>query len=254
MVDVGLGPRSGAEAEEVKKKEVCKKLLNTKKNRKEFHRELTGHVATRWYRAPELILLEKDYGPAIDVWSLGCIFAELLSMTSQKPPSYQDRKPLFPGMSCFPLSPDSMNKPKKGAFPISQSDQMSLIFDVLGSPTEEDCSFITDPKALEYIKAFPPKKRINLQERYPDATDEAIDLLNKILAFNPFFRITIDECLNHPFFAPVRDPSLEVTAALPAKLLFETDRNLNQQRLREHFIEEISYYQTRKQSAPFPYS
>lgn len=41
---------------------------------------LTSHVATRWYRAPELILLEKDYGPAIDIWSAGCIFAELLSM------------------------------------------------------------------------------------------------------------------------------------------------------------------------------
>ena len=41
-------------------------------------RQLTGHVVTRWYRAPELILLEKDYGPAIDMWSVGCVFAELL--------------------------------------------------------------------------------------------------------------------------------------------------------------------------------
>lgn len=70
-------------------------------------RELTGHVVTRWYRAPELILLEKDYGEAIDVWSIGCIFAELLSMLKENAPTFMDRKPLFPGQSCFPLSPDT---------------------------------------------------------------------------------------------------------------------------------------------------
>lgn len=69
-------------------------------------RELTGHVVTRWYRAPELILLEKDYGAAIDIWSVGCIVAELLGMMKENAPTYLDRKPLFPGKSCFPLSPD----------------------------------------------------------------------------------------------------------------------------------------------------
>jgi len=58
-------------------------------------RELTGHVVTRWYRAPEIILLEKDYGPAIDIWSVGCIFAELLSMMKESAPTYLDRQPLF---------------------------------------------------------------------------------------------------------------------------------------------------------------
>lgn len=69
-------------------------------------RVLTGHVVTRWYRAPELILLEKDYGPAIDMWSAGCIFAELLGMMKESASTYLERKPLFPGKSCFPLSPD----------------------------------------------------------------------------------------------------------------------------------------------------
>jgi len=72
-------------------------------------RELTGHVVTRWYRAPELILLEKDYTAAIDVWSLGCIFAELLGMIKENAPTFLDRSPLFPGTSCFPLSPDRAN-------------------------------------------------------------------------------------------------------------------------------------------------
>ena len=81
-------------------------LKKTKELRKNMKRQLTGHVVTRWYRAPELILLEKDYGPAIDMWSIGCIFAELLGMMKQSAPTYLDRKPLFPGKSCFPLSPD----------------------------------------------------------------------------------------------------------------------------------------------------
>lgn len=81
------------------KDEIKKRLVRTKNQRKNMKRELTGHVVTRWYRAPELILLEKDYGPAIDVWSIGCIFGELLGMMKENAPTYLDRKPLFPGKS-----------------------------------------------------------------------------------------------------------------------------------------------------------
>lgn len=114
-------------------------------------RELTGHVVTRWYRAPELILLEKEYGPPIDVWSVGCIFAEMLGMMKESAPTYLDRKPLFPGKSCFPLSPDKQAKEEKSGFPFSTNDQLNVIFEVIGSPNEEDKSFVTDQKALEYL-------------------------------------------------------------------------------------------------------
>ena len=77
-----------------------------KKTSKIMKRELTGHVVTRWYRAPEVILLEKGYTAAIDVWSVGCILAELLEMIKENSPTYLDRSPLFPGTCCFPLSPD----------------------------------------------------------------------------------------------------------------------------------------------------
>lgn len=82
-------------------------LTITKDMRNHYKRDLTGHVATRWYRAPELILLEKDYNESIDVWALGCIFAELLTMISENVPDFNERKPLFPGKCCFPLSPDT---------------------------------------------------------------------------------------------------------------------------------------------------
>ena len=90
--------------------------------RLELKRELSEHVVTRWYRAPELILMEKDYGPAIDMWSIGCIFAELLSMIRDNVPKHSDRKPIFPGKSCFPLSPDKASKEKRSGFPFSMND------------------------------------------------------------------------------------------------------------------------------------
>ena len=105
-----------------KKSNMVAKLIKTKEIRRNMKRELTGHVVTRWYRAPELILLEKDYGPAIDMWSVGCIFAELLGMMKESAATYLDRKPLFPGKSCFPLSPDKSLKQERNGFPYSTDD------------------------------------------------------------------------------------------------------------------------------------
>lgn len=58
---------------------------------------MTKHVVSRWYRAPEIILLDKHYGPPIDVWAIGCIMAELLNMLKDHVENYHDRKPFFPG-------------------------------------------------------------------------------------------------------------------------------------------------------------
>lgn len=84
-----------------------------------------------------MILLEKDYTAAIDVWSVGCIFAELLNMMKENAPTFLDRSPLFPGTSCFPLSPERSAIAKKGGFPYSNTDQLTVIFSVLGTPTEK---------------------------------------------------------------------------------------------------------------------
>ena len=80
-------------------------------------KQLTKHVVTRWYRAPEVILAQDTYTLAIDIWSTGCIFAELLSMMRENYSYYTERKPLFPGESCRLLSPslapeeaDQLNK------------------------------------------------------------------------------------------------------------------------------------------------
>ena len=216
------------------------RLLKTKDLRKNMKRELTGHVVTRWYRAPELILLEKEYGPPIDVWSVGCIFAELLGMMKESAPTYLDRRPLFPGKSCFPLSPDKNPKEEKSGFPFSTNDQLAVIFEVIGSPNEEDKSFVTDSKAIEYLAAFPKRDRVDLATIYPGAGEEAIDLLHKILVFNPYFRVSLDDCLEHPFFKKLRKPEKEMTAETPIQFDWEKE-HLDRAKLRQYFVEEIMH-------------
>ena len=94
---------------------------------------LTKHVVTRWYRAPEVILAQDTYTLAIDIWSTGCIFAELLSMMRENYSYYTDRKPLFPGESCKLLSPsfaDPEEEQKLNNFSqkVDKNDQLGKIF------------------------------------------------------------------------------------------------------------------------------
>lgn len=119
-------------------------------------KKLTQHVVTRWYRAPEVILLQDVYTSAIDIWSVGCIFAELLSMMRSNFATVFDRKPLFPGGSCFLLSPKSearKSEEEKGKLEDDQedtadgidskNDQLGKIFEVIGTPkTQDDINFI----------------------------------------------------------------------------------------------------------------
>lgn len=113
-----------------------------KTQRLELKRELSEYVVTRWYRAPELILAMRDYGPAIDMWSVGCILGELLNMLRTSCKSPTQRQALFPGKSCYPFSPDKKAE-TRGGFPFSANDQLTLIFKVIGTPSEEDKSFVT---------------------------------------------------------------------------------------------------------------
>ena len=69
-------------------------------------------------------------------------------------PNINDRKPLFPGGSCFPLSPDNSGAKNTSGMPYYPNDQLNVIFDVIGTPNEEDISFLTDLKAQSYLKSF----------------------------------------------------------------------------------------------------
>lgn len=128
-------------------------------------------------------------------------------------------------------------------FPIDRKDQLKMIFNVMGTPQDEmDVSFVSDSQAEDYIQIFQNKPGISLEEKYPNSSTEAIDLLTKMLCFNPFFRITIEECLNHYFFASVRDLDKESTAPKEIAFSFESEGDLSESRLRELVLEEVYYF------------
>lgn len=111
---------------------------------------LTLHVVSRWYRAPELILLAPQYTAAIDMWALGCIFAELLQTLE---PVSEDAVPptrsLFPGESCYPLSTTSNENEVDLELLKTElsghTHQLNCIFNIIGTPTEEDVGAIQSP-------------------------------------------------------------------------------------------------------------
>ena len=186
-------------------------LINFKYLGEDFKRELSGHVATRWYRAPEIILIEKLYTSAIDIWAAGCVFAELLNLFRPQCPIPNKRTPLFQGDSCFPLTPRKQDSPELvGGFPCSQADQLHLILKQLGTPSGHDISFIQDQKARTYIASFPQYSKESLKDQYSEFDHDCIDLLEKMLCFNPFFRITAKEALAHPYFSEIRNPEMEI--------------------------------------------
>ena len=176
------------------------------KNPTVMSRQLTKHVVTRWYRAPEVILLQRDYNTAIDLWSCGCILAELLSMQQESMPSTDDREPLFPGSSCFPLTADNPSAYK------NELDQLNVIFDIIGTPNHEDLERVKHDKARLYLKGLAPRTGIDLKDKYPGADPRAIDLLKKMLSFDPEKRITAKEALKHSFFNEVREVQKEKEA------------------------------------------
>lgn len=155
----------------------------------------TQLVVTQWYRAPELLLGAKQYSTAVDMWSVGCIMAELLS-----------RKPLFQG---------------KGG---SDIDQLHKIFAVLGTPSE---AIWPGFSSLPGAKANFAKQPYNLlRKKFPAASftgapvlsDLGFDLLNRLLSCDPEKRLTVDEALNHDWFCEVPLPkSKEFMPTFPPK-------------------------------------
>jgi len=79
-------------------------------------------------------------------------------------------------------------------FPIDRKDQLKMIFGVLGTPKDDmDVSFVSDSQAEQYIQIFSNKPGSNLEDKYPNSSTDSIDLLLKMLTFNPYFRVTVDE-------------------------------------------------------------
>ena len=168
---------------------------------------MTEYVVTRWYRAPELLLSCAEYTSAIDVWSVGCIFAELLG-----------RKPLFPGKDYV--------------------HQLNLIARVAGTPAEHETGFVRSEKARRYLHALPRFPRVDFATMYPEAPAEAVDLIDRMLAFDPSKRITVAQALAHPYLASLHDESDEPSVSRPFFFDFEGE-TLAEDRVRDLVYEEL---------------
>eukprot|EP00931_Biecheleriopsis_adriatica_P024677 TRINITY_DN15314_c0_g1_i1.p1 TRINITY_DN15314_c0_g1~~TRINITY_DN15314_c0_g1_i1.p1 ORF type:complete len:439 (-),score=92.59 TRINITY_DN15314_c0_g1_i1:159-1475(-) len=203
-------------------------------------RNLTGHVVTRWYRAPELILLQENYTEAIDIWSVGCIYAELLGMLEGT--RTQDRGPLFPGSSCFPLSPDHKHKTDYKYHTRGKHDQLNMIFNLLGTPRDEDIAALEREDARRYIKCFSSREGEGLKGKFPNVEEQQLDLLDKMLRFDSKGRLPVTDALEHRLFASIRDVSRETTAPATISLEFEKEPDLDDRLLRNYFRKEIKKY------------
>ncbi|KAI4812169.1 mitogen-activated protein kinase [Aureobasidium sp. EXF-8845] len=120
--------------------------------------------------------------------------------------------------------------------------QLTLILDVLGTPTMEDYYGIKSRRAREYIRSLPFKKKIPWKAMFPKTSDLALDLLDKLLAFNPAKRITVEEALRHPYLEPYHDPEDEPNADAIPEEFFDFDKNkdnLTKEQLKQLIFEEI---------------
>jgi serine/threonine protein kinase len=171
-------------------------------NTQSLQRSLTRHVVTRWYRAPEIIL-SSQYTSAVDMWSIGCVLAELLGMQSENVPKINDRFPLFPGRSCYPLSGDDYNEDDH-----DRLDQLSAIFQIIGTPSNQDIEEVAEDKARQFLRQLPSYPSKDLHAIFPGSDKGVIELLQGMLQFNPRRRITASQALAHPYFRDLQEYSL----------------------------------------------
>ncbi|MCO5595040.1 hypothetical protein L7F22_049077 [Adiantum nelumboides] len=157
----------------------AKKLIKGEQN--------IAYICSRYYRAPELIFGAVHYTTAIDVWSLGCVLAELLL-----------GQPLFPGESGV--------------------DQLVEIIKVLGTPTREEIKCM-NPNYSDY--KFPQIKAHPWHKVFPKRTPaEAVDLVSRLLQYSPSLRYTALEACAHPFFDELRDPNTRLPTGRTLPPLF----------------------------------
>jgi len=172
---------------------------------------MTEYVATRWYRAPEIMLSFANYTTAIDIWSIGCILGELLG-----------GKPIFKGRDYV--------------------DQLNQILHYLGTPSEETLRRVGSPRAQDYIRSLPIRPRVPPSSLFPRANHFATDLLSRMLCFDPAKRINCEQALNHQYFHVWHDPSDEPVCKTKFDFAFEEEDTI--EGMKNLIVEEVKSFRT----------
>ncbi|KAL6536058.1 Mitogen-activated protein kinase 10 [Orobanche hederae] len=153
-----------------------------------------------------------QYTPAIDIWSIGCIFAEVLT-----------GKPLFPGKNVV--------------------HQLDLITDLLGTPSMDTISRVRNDKARRYLTSMRKKQPVPFAQKFPNADPLALRLLEKLLAFDPKDRPSAEEALAHPYFKGLAKVEREPSRQPISKMEFEFERRrVTKEDVRELIFREILEY------------
>lgn len=179
-------------------------------------------MVTRWYRAPELLLDCTTYGKPVDIWSVGCIFAELIV-----------HEPFFRG--------DTPNH------------QLEIIIGKIGLPPKERLTFIENAMALNAIvqkgKRAPPPFHTLFP---PNTNPVAIDLLSKMMTFHPDDRITVEQALSHPYLKDFHGQMSEPAARARFDFDFERmdgdEMDLPEGDVRRLMYEEVCLYRPQADS------
>lgn len=141
---------------------------------------MTEYVVTRWYRAPELVLTH-EYTNAVDLWAVGCIMGDLLG-----------RKVMFPGKDF--------------------KHQVETICAILGKPSQSDYHHVTSGRARKFLEKLPDTSGVPMDQLFPHAPSDALDLMSKLLQFAPAKRLTAEQALQHAYVADFQDEMCEKTA------------------------------------------
>uniref|UniRef100_A0AAV2IZV4 mitogen-activated protein kinase n=1 Tax=Knipowitschia caucasica TaxID=637954 RepID=A0AAV2IZV4_KNICA len=173
--------------------------------------EMTGYVATRWYRAPEIMLNWMHYNQNVDIWSVGCIMGELIK-----------GKVLFPGTDYI--------------------DQLKRIMEVVGTPTPDLLQKICSEHAQKYIQSLAYMPPQDLEKIFRGANPLAVDLLKHMLVLDCDGRISASEALAHPYFSQYHDPEDEPEAPPYDQTLESKDRTLEE--WKELVFEEVNSFKT----------
>lgn len=177
--------------------------------------DLTQYVVTRWYRAPEVICANR-YDERIDIWSVGCILAEMLN-----------KKALFPGEDYVV--------------------QMKLMIECMGCPAKKDLDFIDLPQAQKWITNYilingPRIKPMPFERRFPGQDPRCLDLLRKILVINPHSRLTVDRALAHRYFRKIRNHRWEAPCDRKFTSTIEQTRSTKAYEAKLMVLEQLAAY------------
>lgn len=173
---------------------------------------MTDYVVTRWYRPPELLLVCDGYTSAIDMWAVGCLAFEVIT-----------NRALFPGKDYI--------------------HQLTLITDVLGTPTLSDLRNVKSPEAKRFIQSLTPRAPTNWSHMLPNASPDLQDFVSRLLTYDPDLRLTAAEAMRHPWFKQYAVSDDTDLLEAPAAFTYDIDSDASvpsEQALRREFWDEIT--------------